>query len=121
MIKIKKIKPMFTKIVTTANKYLDDDAKDANGIIDVSKMKTGLTEYQTVLAVGSYVKDIEVGDVVCINPDRYKVNKYRENSMKADIMENTVVRYNFPMVNLDGQDCLLLDSADVEFVVEEYE
>lgn len=118
--KIKKLKPMFTGIVTTADKYVEDQT--SSGLItDVKKLKRTLKEYQTVLAVGSSVRDIKVGDMVCINPSRYENRKYKENSMKNDLMENTVVGYNFNVVEIDGKDCLLLDQSDITFVVEEYE
>lgn len=38
MIKIKKIRPMFTALVTTMNKY-EDDIKTSTGIIDTSRQK----------------------------------------------------------------------------------
>lgn len=43
--------------------------------------------------------------------------------MKADMEEyqNNVIGYNFHVVNVDGQDCLLLTENDIDFIVEEYE
>lgn len=118
--KIKKIKPLYTRIVTTMNTYVEDST-DANGIIDVTKLKQGITEYQTVIEVGTSVRFIKPGDIVCINPERYAVKKYQSNSVKEDLLENTVTRYNFNVVKIDDKDCLLLDEADVEFIVTEYE
>ena len=117
---IKKIKPMFTRIVTTMDMYVEDQTTP-DGIIDVTKLKKGIKEYQTVVAVGTSVRYVKEGDLVCINPDRYAVRKFSENSLKNDIMENAVTRYNFNVVKLEDKDYLLLDEADVEFIVEDYE
>lgn len=119
--KIKKIKPLYTRIVTTMDMYIEDQTKTPGGIIDVSKVKQGIKEYQTVVEVGTTVRNLKVGDVVCINPDRYAVRKFSENSLKNDLLENTVTKYNFNVVNIDGQEYLMLDEADVEFIVTEYE
>lgn len=118
--KIKKIKPMFTGIITTADKYVEDQT--SSGLItDMKKLKRTLKEYQKVLAVGSAVRDIKVGDLVCVNPSRYENRKFKENSLKNDLMENSIVGYNFNVVELDGIECLRLDQMDIDFVIEEYE
>ena len=64
MIKIKKIKPMFTAILTTMDTYEDDVT--CNSII--VKTKGTIKEYQKVVAVGDTVRSVKVGDLVCINP-----------------------------------------------------
>lgn len=117
---VKKIKPLFTKFVCTADKYIEAEAMQG-GIIDTSKMKTGLREYQKVVAVGTACRSLEEGMIVCINPDRYAQRQFSPNSVKNDLMTNQVTRYNFPMVTMDGIDYLLLDEADVEFIVLEFE
>lgn len=120
MIKIKKIKPMFTAIVTTMEKY-KDDVKIGN-LIDTTKTQGSLKEYQKVLAVGTSVKDIKVGDLVCINPSRYAVKKYKEDSLKNGVVSvNPVMGYNFNVVEIDDEECLLLQDRDIDFIVEEFE
>lgn len=122
-IKLKKIKPMFTSILTTADKFTEQRYMPGTMIIDPTASKTGLKEYQTVIAVGDSVRNIKPGDIVCINPERYAVKKYKKDSLKSDMDEynNVVVSYNFHIVEVDGKDCLFLDDRDVDFVVEEYE
>lgn len=122
-IKLKKIKPMFTSILTTADKFTEQRYMPGTMIIDPTASKTGLKEYQTVIAVGDSVRNIKPGDIVCINPERYAVRKYKKDSLKSDMDEynNVVVSYNFHIVEVDGKDCLFLDDRDVDFVVEEYE
>ena len=65
MLKVKKIKPMFTALITTMDKY-EEDVRTSGGLLDVTKQQGGLKEYQTVLAIGSSVRDIKVGDLVCV-------------------------------------------------------
>ena len=120
MIKIKKIKPMFTSLITTMNKYKEDTI--VGGLINPSKGKGSLMEYQTVLSVGSSVKDIKVGDLVCINPSRFAIKKHKEGSLKDGVItDNPVITYNFDVVEMDGQQCLLLQDRDIDFIIEEYE
>ena len=118
---IKKIRPMYTHIVTTMDMYIDEQLKSPGGIIDASKLKKGIKEYQKVIAIGNSVRTVNVGDLVCINPERYAVRAYDENSVKRDLMQNQIVKYNFNVVKLDGKDYLLLDESDVDFIIDEYE
>lgn len=112
---------MFTSLITTMNKYEYDERTDG-GIIDVTKKQGGLKEYQTVLAVGSSVRDIKVGDLVCINPTRFAVKQHKAGSLKDGIVtDNPVVKYNFDIVEMDGKQCLLLQDRDIDFIIEDYE
>lgn len=122
-IKLKKIKPMFTSILTTADKFTEQRYMPGTMIIDPTASKTGLKEYQTVLAIGDAVRGVKVGDLICINPERYAVRKYSKDSLKSSMEEynNVVVSYNFHIVNVDGKDCLFLDDRDIDFIVEDYE
>lgn len=117
--KIKKIKPMFNSIITTMNKY-DEDVSN-NGIIDAKKQAGTLKEYQTVVAVGTTVRDIKVGDVVMVNPRNYAVRKYSENSIKNDIDMNPIISYNFNVVEMEDKQYLLLQDRDIDYIIEDYE
>ena len=120
MINIKKVRPLFTKIVTTCEKY-DEDQKTGS-LIDTRKQAGAVKEYQTVVAVGSNPAGIKVGDVVMINPMRYAVMKHENGSMKDGVIkDNPVVGYQLPVIELNGVPHLLLETADVEFVIEDYE
>lgn len=121
MLKITKIKPMFTALITTMDKY-DKDVIGSNGIIDVNKTQGGLKEYQKVLAVGASVREIKEGDLVCINPTRFAVKKHQEGSLKDGIItDNPVIKYNFDVIEYRGEQCLLLQDRDIDFIIEEYE
>ena len=120
MLKVKKIRPMFTSLITTMDKY-EQDVK-IGGLIDTTKQQGGLKEYQKVLAIGSSVRDIKVGDVVCVNPARFAVRKHQAGSLKDGIVtDNPVTTYNFDVVEMDGKQCLLLQDRDIDFIIEEWE
>ena len=118
---IKKIKPMFNQVITTMDKYSDEDAK-IGSLIDVAKVKNPIKEYQKVIAVGPMVKNVNVGDIVMINPRRYEVKKYEDGSIKNNIVaQNEIIKYNFNVIELNHVPHLLLSDNDIDFVIEEYE
>ena len=120
MLKIKKIKPLFNKILTTMELY--DNMITEDGIIDGSKEDGGIREYQTVLAVGPTVKCVKPGDLIVINPTRYQVMKHKEGSLKDGVVtDNPVISYNFPILVVDDRPCLYLYDSDVDFVIKEWE
>lgn len=121
MIVLKKVKPMFTSLITTAEKYATD-LKTVGGIIDTTKAGS-LKEYQTVLAVGPDVRGVKVGDLICINPANYAVRKYDKSSTKEAMVEhyNTVIGYNFNFIEINNELCLKLRDSDIDYVVEEFE
>ena len=121
MLKIKKIKPMFNAVVTTTERYLED-VYLPGGLLDVSKRQGGLKEYQEVVAVGDTVRNIKVGDLVCINPMRFAVKQHQEGSLKDGVItDNPVVKYKFDVILIDDKEHLLLTDRDINFVIEEYE
>lgn len=112
---------MFTALITTMDKY-EHDVTTRGGLIDTTKQQGRLKEYQTVLAVGSSVRDIKVGDIVCVNPARFAVRKHQAGTLKDGIVtDNPVTTYNFDVVEMDGKQCLLLQDRDIDFIIEEYE
>lgn len=118
MLKIKKVKPLFNRIITTADKY-DNDVKIGN-IIDGSKSNT-IKEYQKVISVGTTIKDIKEGDLVIINPNRYAVRKHQAGSLKDNVItDNPVTHYNFNIMEIDGKQCMLLYDSDIDYIVEDY-
>lgn len=121
MLKINKIKPLFTALITTMDRYEQDKITDG-GLIDTSKQQGTLKEYQKVLAIGDAVRGIKVGDLVCVNPARFAVRKHDKGSMRDGVItDNPVVTYNFDVVEMGGNQCLLLQDRDIEYVIEDYE
>lgn len=121
MINIKKIRPLFTKIVTTLDRYEEDQTTEG-GLVIAKKQAGSVKEYQRIVAVGSNPAGLKVGDIVMINPARYAVMKHKQGSLKDGVIEdNPVLGYNLPIIELDGVPHLLLETQDVDFVIEEYE
>lgn len=121
MINIKKIKPLFTKIVTTMERY-EEDQTTKGGLVVAQKQAGAVKEYQKVVAVGSNPAGIKVGDIVLVNPSRYAVMKHKQGSLKDGVIsDNPVLGYNLPIIELDGVPHLLLETQDIDFIVEEYE
>lgn len=120
MLKVKKIKPMFTSLITTMDKYEQDMM--VGDLIDIHRKEGSLKEYQRVLAVGSSIRDIKVGDLVWVNPTRFGVKKHKEGSLKDGVItDNPIIAYNFDVVEMNGKQCLLLQDRDIDFIIEEYE
>ena len=121
MLKIKKINPMFTSIVTTGEKF-KEDMYDEHGVIEASA--GDLKAYQKVIAVGPSVRGIEPGDTVMVNFMNYAVRKYKAGSMKENMEEydNSIEGFKFNWITLDvdgkPQECLLLSDRDVLFSFE---
>ena len=121
MLKIKTIKPLFTSIVTTGDKFEKDVT--VGGIIQQDQKKGDLKLYQKVLAVGSAVRDIKIGDMVMINPIAYVRKKYPKESVQNDMDNNPTLSINIPTVLVtdekgNTQECLLLTDRDIQFVFE---
>lgn len=121
MINIKNIKPMFTSILTTMDKY-EEDGMTKSGLVDASKVQGTLKEYQTVVAIGDSVRTVKVGDLVCVNPERYAVKKHEAGSLKDGVItDNVTLRYNFNIVEMNDTPYLLLQENDISFIITEFE
>lgn len=119
MLKIKKIKPLFTSIVTTGDRFTEDQKQ--NGLIIASQ--GDLKMWQKVLFVGTSVRDIAVGDMVMINAENYAVKKYDKNSIQNDLDNNKTITYAFNWVTItddtgEEKDCLLLNDRDILYAFE---
>lgn len=117
---IKKIRPLNTQIITTANRYTQDSS--TGGVILSSRQVEGsVKEYQTVVAVGTMVRNIKVGDTVFINPSRYIKKKYGDNTIRDDMDVNPTVSIDIPVITLDNVDHFFIDEQDVAYIIEDYE
>lgn len=112
---------MFNRVLTTCNLY-ETDTYDENGILDSSKTEGAIMEYQTVLAVGPFVKNVKVGDIIVFNPTRYQIMKHQEGSLKDGVItDNPVIGYNFPILPINDTPCLYIYDSDIDFVIKEWE
>lgn len=120
MKKLKRIKPMFNRLITTMNTYEADHFR--NGLLDPTKAKGSLKEYQTVIAVGDTVRGIKEGDVVCIDPTRYMITKHNDKSLHNNVIgDNVTVGYKFNTIRLNDEECLMLYDQDITFIIEDSE
>lgn len=117
MLKVKSVKPLFTKLLVTAERY--DDNASQGGII--LKTAGSVKEYQKVLKVGSSVRDIKEGDIVMINPSKYIRKKFDDNSLREDFVENPVISVNIPIIEIEGIPYFYIDQSDVDYVIDDYE
>lgn len=117
---VKSVRPTFNRLVTTCDLYAEDMTR--NGLIVPKEARGTLKEYQTVIAVGDTVRNVQVGDLVHINPMRYSRMRHDEGSLKNGVVtDNPVVDYDLPVLELDGKRCLLLYDQDIDYVVTGYE
>lgn len=119
MLHITKIKPVFNHLLITADKF-DKDMIQAGVIV---ANKGDLKLWQKVIAIGSAVRDVKVGDMVMIDPMKYAVRKYNKNSVQNDLDNNPVLTYNFPFETVDDekgepQDCLYITEDAVKYAFE---
>ena len=119
MLQIKSIRPVYTKLLTTANRY---DKSQKNGVLlDAKKLEGRYKEYQTVVKVGSSVREVKEGEIVLIDPSRYMKRKYNDNSLREDFVENPIIEINMPTVTMDGQDYFMIDERDIAYIIEDSE
>ncbi len=110
---------MFNGILVTMDKYEKDEL--VNGMLNKNTMKGNIKLYQKVYEVGPFVKTMQPGDVVKLNLARYAQHMFEENSIKKDLMEDKIVRYNIPTETIDGVEYMHLQENDVVLVIDEYE
>lgn len=120
MLKIKEVKPLFTSIITTANKY--EETETINGILIDSKKAVGtLKEYQTVISIGNAVREVKPGDVVLIDPSRYMIkDKMTADSIREEFMEPTY-HMEIPMIEMNDSEFLRIEERDVSYIITDYE
>ena len=119
MLRIKKIKPTYTTVITTATKFDKDDMQ--NGVITAKKGDLKL--YQRVVAVGSMVREFKVGDLVMINAENYAKKKYSATSIQNDMDNNPTLKYEFNWVTMENEngeleDYLMLNDRDILYSFE---
>lgn len=113
------IRPRANEIVTTAELVSIEEVKSK--VINKTEQTLSFDEYQTVLAVGSVVRDIKVGDVICINPNRFAIKQQQKSRVKAAIdgYEEVVVGYKLPIIETGIGNVLLITDSDVKYIVED--
>ena len=122
MFKIKKVRPLFTGVVTTAQVYQGEMTTNGGLLIDATKLAGTLNPFQQVIAVGAMCKDVKEGDVVKLNFNRYLQTKHVPGMIQDNVQsDNMTVQYSIPKIEMDGKDFLFVQSNDIEYIVEDYE
>lgn len=119
MLKVKDIRPVFTRLITTADRY--EETQMTNGLIDVNKLEGRYKEYQRVVRVGSSVREVKEGDIVLIDPSRYMKRKFSDGSLREDFVENPIVEINIPTVTMGDEDYFMIDERDIAYVIADSE
>ena len=106
---IKGVTPLFTRIITTSDRYTEADSVDEHGLIDPKRVGA-IKDVQTIVEVGTSVRFVKPGDKVSLTFNRYAVKKYHKNSTVADMDEhyNEVLSYQVPMIKVDNKEMLFL-------------
>lgn len=117
-IKINKIQPQFTTVLTTLDTYEDDLI--VNGIVQCPKGTIKME--QRVIAVGPNVREIKEGDLVLLDFTNYIVKKFRENSVKEDMeqMEDIPI-LAVPKLLIGDKLVGKFNDRDIHGVILEYE
>lgn len=121
MFTIKKVRPLFTGIVTTATRYVEDSTTKGGILLDPNKAGGQLNNIQKVIAVGKMVSDVKEGDYVKLNYKRYLVPLQLPGKIEDNVQSSKMkATYEIPMIDIDGHQCLFLQSNDIEYVIEEF-
>ena len=114
---------MLNHVILTANRYEESDFNDSL-IDDEQKLVGNIKEYQTVVSVGPYVKDLKAGDFVVINPKAYAkpIHKTKDTSVRGLLGDDEVeMRVEFPTIEINGIPHLFLYDRDIDMVITKYE
>ena len=121
---ITKVTPLFTKMVCTQDKFDESEAYNEAGLFDSVKLGA-VKEVQTIVAINERAESmgLHVGDKVLLDFKRYAVFKDKKDTIKSSFDEyrNIVVRYEFPTLDIGGNEYLLLDTADIIVIINEME
>lgn len=120
---MEKIVPIYNAIITTANRYTEEEAKTESGIYLLDNMAGQIKLKQTVIAVGSTAcKDIKVGDTIMINPKQYirkeqKKKAFQPNPNREEY--DSVFYIDLPLEESEGKEILFLYDSDIKYIIEE--
>ena len=114
---------MLNHVILTANRYEESDFNDSL-IDDEQKLVGNIKEYQTVVSVGPYVKDLKAGDFVVVNPKAYAkpIHKTKDTSVRGLLGDDEVeMRVEFPTIDINGIPHLFLYDRDIDMVITKHE
>jgi hypothetical protein len=122
LINIKKATPMFTGIITTCDRYTEEEATDGGVVNDA--MLGRIKEIQTVISPSEQCKarGINQDDVLALSFEKYKkVRKSKNLDYGIDENYSNEYYYEMPVMPMDGRECLFIDISDIELKIDEFE
>lgn len=125
ILNIKKATPMFTGVITTCDRYSEDECRHGV-IIDNSKLNQ-IKDIQKVISIseGAKARGVKEGDTLSLSFDRYRKSKNvkKENSLANDFDENwgKEAYYELPTMMIDFKEHLLMDVSDISMIIDDYE
>ena len=139
-IKLKKIQVRNNAILTTAQRYFNEEDRE-NYFAELKKNKKVFTTaesknlpilIQKVVNIGPMVHDIKEGDIVKISPLFYLNRNLvaKRDSIQKDVADYAGVTlkefyseldYDFPIITVDGEECLMLFDRDVDYIIKDSE
>ena len=122
--KIKKVRPLFTGVITTAMTYKGEIKTGGGLILDTRKMEGQLNPYQTIVSVGSTSRGLKEGDIIKINFKRYTKAQHVPGALdeaENKMVDNYSMTVEVPMILINDVEHLFIQDSDIEYVVEEYE
>lgn len=122
----KEVLPRYNQIVTTANRY-EEDQKFPNGTYDINRKKGMYCTQQQVVAIGDTVRNLAPGDWIEISWDekrlRYSEEFMRKNKSLAGLdplsrfyhMDSTGITVEYPVVEINSTPHFVIWDTEVLF------
>ncbi len=104
--------PMYDNILVTALKPSLEDSK-----IVTSTLQEYLLEQRVLIKGEQCPHYIMEDDIVVLNIKNWLVKKYNENSIKADINGNYDIAINYPIVEIEKEDYMLITPRDILYII----
>lgn len=106
--------PVKTKEYSESGLILDSSSMDVRMAKRLEVMSDNVSDEQEVLLKGKYVTEdngieLEVGEIVKLNFSRYK-------SVQEGQHQEVVVGYEIPICTIDGNQYLMVDARDVQYI-----
>lgn len=120
---MEKIVPMYNAVVTTADRYTEEECKSESGLYLLDQMEGQIKLKQTIISVGSTAcKDLKVGDTVMINPKQYIRKEQKPKAFQPDPNKQvyeTSFYVEWPVEESEGREVLFIYDSDVKYIIEE--
>ena len=123
----KKILPRYNQIITTAEKY-EEDQMAGNVIRDTKRLEKDYKTIQRIVSVGPNVRDLKPGDYIELNwgngryielSDEFKKKNFSLAGLdplaRASHMNTEGVKIRYPIVKMEGVEYFLIYDDDVLF------